>query len=33
MAARLSAGERDDEMGRVHARRLAAALKRLASTA
>jgi len=30
MAAQLSAGERDAEMGRAHARRLAAALKRLA---
>lgn len=31
MAAQLSAGERDAEMDRSHARRLAAALKRLAS--
>lgn len=30
MAAQLSAGERDAEMDRAHARRLAAALKRLA---
>lgn len=30
MAAQLSAGERDTEMGRAHARKLAAALKRLA---
>lgn len=30
MAAQLSAGERDAEMNRSHARRLAAALKRLA---
>lgn len=30
MAAQLSAGERDEEFGRAHARRLAAALKHLA---
>lgn len=30
MAAQLSAGERDGEMSRAHARRVAAALKRLA---
>ena len=30
MAAQLSAGERDAEMNRAHARRLAAALKRIA---
>jgi hypothetical protein len=30
MAETLSAGRRDDEMGRAHARKLAAALKRLA---
>ncbi|MBU1377150.1 MAG: hypothetical protein KKE02_13620 [Alphaproteobacteria bacterium] len=30
MATQLSAGERDAELGRAHARRLAAALKRLA---
>jgi hypothetical protein len=33
MAAQLSAGERDGEMNRAHARRLAAALKRLARDA
>lgn len=33
MAAQLSAGERDAEMDRAHARRLAAALKRLARSA
>jgi hypothetical protein len=33
MAAQLSAGERDAEMDRAHARRLAAALKRLARRA
>jgi hypothetical protein len=31
MAQTLSAGDRDDEMDRAHARKLAAALKRLAS--
>ncbi|HKP79783.1 MAG TPA: hypothetical protein VJU34_11740 [Phenylobacterium sp.] len=31
IAAELSAGERDGEMSRAHARRLAAALKRLAA--
>jgi len=33
MAAQLSAGARDAQMGRAHARRLAAALKRLAKAA
>jgi hypothetical protein len=33
MAAQLSAGERDAEMDRAHARRLAAALKHLAKSA
>ena len=33
MAAQLSAGARDAEMNRAHARRLAAALKRIARTA
>jgi len=33
IAARLSAGQRDGEMNRAHARRLAAALKRLARKA
>lgn len=33
MAAQLSAGQRDAEMGRHHARRLAAALKRMAKAA
>jgi hypothetical protein len=33
MAAQLSAGQQDDELGRHHARRLAAALKRLARAA
>jgi hypothetical protein len=33
MAAQLSAGDRDAEMDRAHARRLAAALKRLARAA
>jgi len=33
MATQLSAGERDSEMGRHHARRLAAALNRLAKAA
>lgn len=32
IAAQLSAGERDAEMNRAHARRLAAALKRIAKT-
>jgi hypothetical protein len=33
ISAQLSAGERDAQMGRAHARRLAAALKRLAGPA